>query len=68
MANTGFFHHIGSFLLFAACILLLVTTISSPVVDHISLLRVDLANGTSSHDSALTFGTFGFCVVGTASG
>lgn len=68
MARTGFFHHIGSFLLFAATILLLVVTISSPVVDNISMLKVDLGNATSEHQSAITFGTFGWCTVGTASG
>ncbi|ERT02241.1 pali-domain-containing protein [Sporothrix schenckii 1099-18] len=68
MARTGFFHHIGSFLLFAATILLLVTTISAPVVDNISLLKVDLANGTSEHQSAITFGTFGYCTIHTADG
>lgn len=68
MARTGFFHHIGSFLLFAATILLLVTTISAPVVDDISMLKVDLSNATSDHQSAITFGTFGYCTINTASG
>ncbi|OAA54266.1 pal1-like protein [Niveomyces insectorum RCEF 264] len=68
MAQTGFFHHVGTFFLFAAFILVLVTTISSPVVDHIDLMRVELSNRTNAHDSALTFGTFGHCVVNTLSG
>ncbi|CAK7199006.1 hypothetical protein SEUCBS139899_001674 [Sporothrix eucalyptigena] len=68
MARTGFFHHIGSFLLFASTILLLVVTISSPVVDDISLLKVQLSNATSEHNSAITFGTFGYCTINTASG
>ncbi|RDL40351.1 uncharacterized protein BP5553_00330 [Venustampulla echinocandica] len=58
MANTGFFHHIGTFLIFAASILLLVTTISAPVINNIALLKVDLSGG----DSSLSFGTFGYCI------
>jgi len=58
MARTGFFHHIGTFLLFAAAILLLITTISSPVVNSIAILKVDLKNG-----STVAFGTFGHCIL-----
>lgn len=47
--------HCGSFLLFAAFALLLVATISAPVVNRISFLDVTGA-GTRS-----TFGTFGYC-------
>ncbi|KAF2480314.1 actin cortical patch SUR7/pH-response regulator pali [Neohortaea acidophila] len=57
----GFFHFIGVFLLFAASILLLITTISAPVVNDIALLRVHLNNG-----STLNFGTFGYCVLNAA--
>lgn len=62
MAKTGLFHHVGTFLLFAASILLLITTISSPVVNDISILKVSLAN-----DSSVTFGTFGYCIRDAAS-
>jgi len=58
MAQTGFFHHIGTFLLFAACILLLITTISAPVVNDIALLKVSLTNGSTA-----SFGTFGYCIL-----
>lgn len=58
MARTGMFHHVGTFLLFAASILLLITTISAPVVDHFSLLKVSLTN-----DSSVSFGTFGHCIL-----
>ncbi|CAK7239858.1 MAG: hypothetical protein STHCBS139747_001293 [Sporothrix thermara] len=68
MARTGFFHHIGSFLLFAATILLLVATISSPVVNHISLLKVETNDGSSGNNPEITFGTFGYCSIHTASG
>jgi hypothetical protein len=68
MARTGFLHHFGTFFLFAATVLLIVTDISAPVVSGISLLKVELG---SSHRSgvfndddrfpAVTFGTFGYC-------
>lgn len=58
MAKTGFFHHIGTFLLFAAAVLLLITTISSPVIKDIAILKVHLSNSSS-----VTFGTFGHCIV-----
>ena len=68
MARTGFFHHIGSFFLLAATVLLIVVSISAPVVNDIALLKVKLANATDDHHSALTFGTFGYCVTNTAAG
>ena len=62
--ETGFFHHVGSFLLFAAAILLVVTSISAPTVKHISLLRVEIDGGLTNRDNpAITFGTFGWCVL-----
>jgi len=57
MARTGPFHHIGTFLLFAAFVFLLVVSISSPTVNHLSLVRVSLTNG-----SHVTFGSFGACI------
>ncbi|KAG9228654.1 SUR7/PalI family-domain-containing protein [Amylocarpus encephaloides] len=68
MAKTGFAHHIGTFLLFCGTILLLITTISSPVVDRISIMNVSLGNGTSDHDSSVRFGTFGYCLLDAADG
>ncbi|TVY92895.1 pH-response regulator protein [Lachnellula willkommii] len=62
MAKTGFFHHIGTFLLFAASILLLITTISSPVINHIGVMEVKLTNSTNGHNSVVSFGTFGYCI------
>ncbi|KAH6683330.1 SUR7/PalI family-domain-containing protein [Halenospora varia] len=61
MANTGIFHHIGTFLLFAATILLLITTISSPVVNDIAILKVKI-----NDNSAITFGTFGYCTTSSS--
>lgn len=65
MARTGIVHHIGTFLLFAATILFLITSISSPVVNDIGILKVKLTNGTHNAQSAVTFGTFGHCVLNT---
>lgn len=58
MAQTGFFHHIGTFLLLSAAILLIITCISAPVVHDIAILKVELG---SSHRESVTFGTFGYC-------
>jgi hypothetical protein len=63
MARTGIVHHIGTFLLFAASILLLITTISAPVINDIGILKVKLTNGTAGHQSVVTFGTFGYCIL-----
>lgn len=57
-------HYFGCFLLFVASILLVITTISAPIVNSISILRVDLAQNSSS----ITFGTFGYCVLNSAEG
>jgi hypothetical protein len=61
MARTGFFHHIGTFLLFTATVLLIITCISAPVVHDLAILKVDLGNRPSTTHSTVTFGTFGFC-------
>jgi hypothetical protein len=57
------FHHIGTFLLFVAAILLLITTITAPVIRDISMLKVYLTNFTDIRNSSITFGTFGYCVL-----
>lgn len=54
----GFFRHLGSFLLLAACILLIITTITAPVIKNLAILRVDLQNGDT-----VNFGTFGYCIL-----
>lgn len=64
MAVTGFIHHFGTFLLLTATVLLVVTSISAPVVHNISLLNVKL--GDSSAGDEITFGTFGWCILGGA--
>lgn len=45
---------------------MLVTTISAPVVNRLSLLRVTLNNGTSVRHSSASFGTFGYCILDAA--
>jgi len=66
MARTGLFHHIGTFLLFAAFALLLVVSISAPVINDIGLLKVTLTNASDLRHSSVTFGTFGHCVLDVA--
>jgi len=67
MARTGAFHHVGTFLLFCAGVLLLITTISAPVVHDIGILKVTLTNQTNGHNSSVSFGTFGHCIDDVAS-
>lgn len=68
MGQTGFFHHIGSFLLFSATILLIITCISAPVVHNLSVLKVNLANNNDDFNPDITFGTFGWCVSQSSGG
>ncbi|KAJ4306174.1 hypothetical protein N0V88_000970 [Collariella sp. IMI 366227] len=62
MANTGFFHHIGTFLLFSATVLLIITCISAPVVNDLALLKVEFGDkGGRPDGTSISFGTFGYC-------
>lgn len=61
MAKTGLFHHIGTLLIFAATILLLITCISAPVVNDIGILKVKLDVFNDGHQSVVSFGSFGYC-------
>lgn len=61
-----FIHHIGAILLLAATALLIVVDITAPVVNDLALLKVDLAS--SSSGSAVTFGTFGYCILDADNG
>lgn len=56
-------HSIGVALIFIASILLLITTISSPVIGDIAILKVMLTNSTNIRHSSVTFGTFGHCIL-----
>ncbi|EGX88354.1 Signal transduction response regulator [Cordyceps militaris CM01] len=52
-------HHIGTLLLLVTAILLLVASISSPVVNNLALLKVTFRNGLDTE--RMTFGSFGYC-------
>lgn len=56
-----FVHHIGTFLLLVAAVLLIVVSITAPVVNDIAILKVDL--GPSIAGSEINLGTFGWCVI-----
>lgn len=56
-------HYFGSFLLLAAAVLFIISSISSPVVDRISMMTVYLG-GNADRSPYVTFGTFGWCVRG----
>jgi hypothetical protein len=64
--HTGMLHHVGTFLLFAAAVLLLITTISAPVVGDFAILKVMLTNFSDIRNSSVTFGTFGHCILDVA--
>ncbi len=53
----------GVSLLLASSILLLITTISAPIWDHVGLLDVTLRAETGVQHESLRFGTFGYCVL-----
>ena len=66
MARTNPVHHVGTFFIFAAAVLLLITTITAPVVPDFSMLKITLTNASDIRNSAVTFGTFGHCVLDVA--
>jgi len=59
-------HWVGVACLFIAAILLLVTSISSPVIGDIGILKVMLTNSSDIRHSSVTFGAFGHCVLDVA--
>jgi len=59
-------HWVGVSFLFISAILLLVTTISSPVIGDIAILKVMLTNSSDIRHSSVTFGSFGHCVLDVA--
>jgi len=66
MAHTTPVHHVGTFFIFAAAVLLLITTITAPVVHDFPMLKVTLTNSSALRHSSVTFGTFGHCVLDVA--
>ncbi|KAF6231403.1 hypothetical protein HO173_010363 [Letharia columbiana] len=66
MARTSPLHWLGVTFLLLAAILLLITTISAPVIGDIAILKVTLANSSDLRHSSVTFGSFGHCVLDVA--
>jgi hypothetical protein len=56
-------HIVGASLILISAILLLVTTISAPVIGDIGIMKVMLKNQTDIRHGSLTFGTFGHCAL-----
>ncbi|GAA5998055.1 Rim9p [Rhodotorula paludigena] len=54
------FHHFGTFLLFCATVLLIVSSITSPVVNDIPIIRATI--GGSGSSLRANFGVFGYCL------
>ncbi|KAF5018185.1 hypothetical protein F66182_9842 [Fusarium sp. NRRL 66182] len=57
-----FFHYIGAVFLLAATVLLIVASITAPVVNNISILRVNLNGLGGQTATGINYGTFGYCV------
>ncbi|PHH73805.1 hypothetical protein CDD82_5260 [Ophiocordyceps australis] len=57
-----FIHHIGTFLLLVALVLLIVVDVTAPVVNKRAIMRVHLGNTVPGNQ--VTFGTFGYCHLG----
>jgi len=53
-------------LIFISAILLLITTISAPIIGDIAILKVTLTNSSDIRHSSVTFGTFGHCILDVA--
>jgi len=64
MANV--LHWLGVFFLLVSAVLLLITTISAPVIGDIAILKVYLTNASDIRHSSVTFGTFGHCILDVA--
>jgi len=54
-------HFFGAFLLLAASVLILITTITAPVIDNFAILKVSLRD--QSQGTSVRFGTFGWCII-----
>lgn len=68
MGLGNFISHIGTFFLLVSVALLIVTDISSPVVQNLPIMRVRLNNATAEHDTSMSFGTFGWCLIAAEDG
>ncbi|KAL7914861.1 actin cortical patch SUR7/pH-response regulator pali [Trichoderma velutinum] len=56
-----FFHYFGTVLLLAATALLIVVSVTAPVVNDLSILKIDVS-GSNAVDR-ITYGTFGYCII-----
>ncbi|GAA5875299.1 hypothetical protein JCM1840_001922 [Sporobolomyces johnsonii] len=54
------FHHFGTFLLFAASILLLISTITAPIVDSRALAKATIT--IDGYSGTLNLGALGYCL------
>ncbi|GAA5918595.1 hypothetical protein JCM21900_000415 [Sporobolomyces salmonicolor] len=54
------FHHFGTFLLFAASILLLISTITAPVVNSLALAKATIT--IDGYSGTLDLGALGYCL------
>ncbi|RGP68139.1 hypothetical protein FLONG3_8313 [Fusarium longipes] len=52
-----FIHHIGAFFLLVASVMLIVVSITAPVVNHIAILKV------RGGGNGVNYGTFGYCIL-----
>lgn len=58
--RSNIFSILGAILLLIASVLLIVTSITAPVVNNMAIMTVDLPNGLRGEE--VSFGTFGWCV------
>jgi hypothetical protein len=63
IAMARILHWVGVFFLLASFVLLLVTTVTTPVVGDLAMMKVILTNATQIRHSSVTFGTFGHCIL-----
>lgn len=55
-----FFHYFGTVLLLCATALLIVVSVTAPVVNDLSILKVDFSSNAVDR---ITYGTFGYCII-----
>jgi hypothetical protein len=60
----AFFTNLAPFLLFSAFVLLLLVTLSAPIIDPIYLFRLsaDVGGSSAGGSGSVQFGVFGYCV------
>lgn len=56
-------HIVGATFILISAILLLVTTISAPVLRDVAIMKVMLVNQTDIRHGSIVFGTFGHCAL-----